>query len=70
MSNQPSSSADPSWYGRIFGFIGFSWHRLVCTLFNLRRRLFLRHLTAYPIIQLEGDLLERAPDGSWASVRS
>ena len=34
-------------------------------LFNLRRRLFLRRLTAYPMILLEGDLVERAPDAPW-----
>lgn len=68
MSDQPSSVTRPSWFARFLdfiGFIGFTWRCLGCALFNLRRRIFLRRLTAYPVILLEGDLVERAPDAPW-----
>jgi protease-4 len=65
MSTQPSSSADLAWYAQFLTFIVFSWQRLLCAGSNLRRRLFLRRLTAYPILRLEGDLLERTPDAPW-----
>ena len=65
MSDQKSLVSSPSWFARFMGFIGFTWRRLACALFNLRRRIFLRRLTAYPVIFLEGDLLERAPDAPW-----
>jgi protease-4 len=65
MPDQKSLVSSPSLIERILGFAGFTWRRLVCALFNLRRRLFLRRLTAYPVILLEGDLIERAPDAPW-----
>jgi protease-4 len=65
MSTQPSSSAELAWYAQILNLIVFTWQRLLCAGSNLRRRLFLRRLTAYPILRLEGDLLERTPDAPW-----
>ena len=65
MSTHPSLLVTQSWFERILDLIVFTWQRLLCAGSNLRRRLFLRRLTAYPILRLEGDLLERTPDVPW-----
>ncbi len=65
MSTHSISSTELPWYARLLAFIRFTWQRLMCAASNLRRRLFLRRLTAYPILRLEGELLERTPDVPW-----
>lgn len=45
--------------------IGIGWTRLVCTLANLRRRLFRKALPDYALIMLSGTISERPPRAPW-----
>jgi len=45
--------------------VGQSWRRLICGVFNLRRRLLRRRLATYAVFVLDQELTERNPDEPW-----
>lgn len=45
--------------------VGVGWRRLICALFNLRRRLFRKRLDSYVVITLSRELEERDPHEPW-----
>jgi protease-4 len=50
---------------RIGTALQMAWQHSVCALANFRRRLFRKRLADYPVIVLDHDLSERAPDLPW-----
>jgi hypothetical protein len=54
-----------SFWARSLGVAGFGWQRLRVGLHNLRRRLWRRKGSDWPILMLTGELHERAPLQPW-----
>ena len=58
----------PLWASRIAPLgraLSLGWQRLLCGLFNLRRRLFRKRLADYVVFVLDQELAERNPDQPW-----
>ncbi len=53
------------WLHRIDGWLDMVWQAFWCWFFNLRRALFKRAFSDYPVIVLSGEILERAPSAPW-----
>ena len=50
---------------RLGAALGSGWRRLICWLFNLRRRLLRKRLADYPVLVLDREIEERSPATPW-----
>lgn len=52
-------------FSRLFEWIGQGWQRVICAVFNLRRRLLRRRRPDYIVFTLDGELAERTSPQPW-----